>query len=115
MFSRKERLIQKTGETGIGRYEYLKQLIKEFTTTTALESKQQILANLANFAYDPINYEYMKQLHLIDLFLDQLSEVDEILKHFSLAALCNISCDPEAREYILSLNGIKLIQFFSAS
>lgn len=33
MFSRKEQLIQKTGETGVGRYEFLSQLINEFTTT----------------------------------------------------------------------------------
>ena len=33
------------------------------------EHKLQVLANLANFAYDPINYEFMKQLNIIDLFL----------------------------------------------
>lgn len=33
MFSRKEQLIQKTGEDGVGRYEFLKQLINEFATT----------------------------------------------------------------------------------
>jgi hypothetical protein len=27
------------------------------------------LANLANFAYDPVNYEYMRTLNVIDLFL----------------------------------------------
>lgn len=55
------------------------------------EAKHQTIANLANFAYDPINYEYMKQLYLIDLFLAQLSENDETLIHFALAGLCNIS------------------------
>jgi len=33
------------------------------------DAKLQVLANLANFAYDPINYEYMRQLNAIDLFL----------------------------------------------
>ena len=33
------------------------------------ESKQQVLANLANFAYDPINYDYMRRLNILDLFL----------------------------------------------
>ncbi|KAJ8944894.1 hypothetical protein NQ314_009350 [Rhamnusium bicolor] len=56
------------------------------------KAKQQTLANLANFAYDPVNYEYMKQLHLIDLFLAQLSEDSEELIHFALSGLCNISC-----------------------
>ena len=31
--------------------------------------KQQILANLANFAYDPVNYEFFRQLNILDLFL----------------------------------------------
>jgi len=33
------------------------------------EAKLQVLANLANFAYDPINYEYLRQLNVVDLFL----------------------------------------------
>lgn len=109
MFSRKEQLIKKTGEDGVGRYEFLKQLINEFSTTNSFEAKKQTIANLANFAYDPINYEYIKQLHLIDLFLAQLSESSEELIHFSLAGLLNICCDPESRDYIISLNGIHLI------
>lgn len=35
MFSRKEQLIKKTGKDGVGRYEFLKQLIHEFTTTAS--------------------------------------------------------------------------------
>ena len=35
----------------------------------SLESKLQILANLANFAYDPINYEYLRILNVIELFI----------------------------------------------
>lgn len=34
MFSRKEQLIRRTGEAGIGRYDFLRQLIHEFTTST---------------------------------------------------------------------------------
>ena len=33
------------------------------------ESKEEILANLANFAYDPINYEHFRKLNVVDLFL----------------------------------------------
>lgn len=33
MFSREEQLLKKTGTDGTGRYEYLKLLINEFTTT----------------------------------------------------------------------------------
>ena len=34
-----------------------------------VDSKREILANLANFAYDPINYEYFRQLNILDMFL----------------------------------------------
>lgn len=30
------------------------------------------MANLANFAYDPVNYEYMRTLNVIDLFLGKV-------------------------------------------
>ncbi|XP_050302680.1 armadillo repeat-containing protein 7 [Anthonomus grandis grandis] len=110
MFSRKEQLLQKTGEFGVGRYDFLKQLIHEFATTKSYESKKQTLANLANFCYDPINYEYMKQLHITELFLAQLSENSEDLIHFSLAGICNICCDPEFKQHIISLNGVNLIK-----
>jgi hypothetical protein len=89
------------------------------------EAKRQVLSNLSNFAYDPINFEFLKQLHAIDLFLDQLSSDNEDFLHFGLAALCNISpglsahrsckisnfslADPESKDYIIKLNGIKLI------
>lgn len=33
------------------------------------ENKLQILANLGNFAYDPINYEHFRQLNILDLFI----------------------------------------------
>ncbi|CAH0557824.1 unnamed protein product [Brassicogethes aeneus] len=110
MFTRKEVLERKTGEDGIGRYDFLKQLINEFATTKSfLESKKQTLANLSNFAYDPINFVFFKQLHILDLFLAQLSENSEDLINFSLAGLCNLASDPENKEYIISLNGVYLI------
>ena len=34
-----------------------------------LGAKVQILANLANFSYDPINYGHLRKLNVIDLFL----------------------------------------------
>ena len=39
------------------------------------DAKLQVLANLANFAYDPINYEYLRQLNVIDLFLGKQNVV----------------------------------------
>lgn len=36
-------------------------------------AKEEILANLANFAYDPINYEHFRKLNVMDLFLGKES------------------------------------------
>jgi len=48
------------------------------------------LSNLANFAYDPINYGYMRQLQIIDIFLDSLSENNPKLVQFAIGGICNL-------------------------
>lgn len=48
------------------------------------DAKEQVLANLANFAYDPANYQYLRQLQVLDLFLDSLSEENETLVEFAI-------------------------------
>lgn len=48
------------------------------------DAKEQVLANLANFAYDPSNYQYLRQLQVLDLFLDSLSEENETLVKFAI-------------------------------
>lgn len=55
-----------------------------------LEAKEQVLSNLANFAYDPINYGYMRQLQIIDIFLDTLSENNPKLIRFAIGGICNL-------------------------
>lgn len=50
----------------------------------AAAAKEQVLANLANFAYDPSNYQYLRQLQVLDLFLDSLSEENETLVEFAV-------------------------------
>ena len=32
-------------------------------------AKEEVLANLANFAYDPVNYEFIRTLNVVGLFL----------------------------------------------
>lgn len=49
-----------------------------------------MIANLANFAYDPVNYKFLASLKVIDLFLDQLSETNIDLIQFAVAGICNI-------------------------
>lgn len=50
------------------------------------EAKEQVLANLANFAYDPKNMEHLKELQVTDLFLDMLTEENENFVEFGLGA-----------------------------
>lgn len=121
MFSRPERLQQRTPKNGVGRYDYLKQLVNEFKTTNSVgkfsiesktecifkciwndhyllkfyifhyaAAKEQVLANLANFAYDPINYDFLRSLQIINLFLDQLSETNPRLVQFAAGGICNL-------------------------
>ena len=63
------------------------------------ENKLQIIANLANFGYDPINYGFFRTLNVLDLFLDVLAEeqgdssansdFDNTMKQFAIGGICN--------------------------
>ncbi|XP_015359694.1 armadillo repeat-containing protein 7 isoform X3 [Marmota marmota marmota] len=68
----------------VGRLGYLQALVTEFQETESPDAKEQVLANLANFAYDPSNYQYLRQLQVVDLFLDSLSEENETLVEFAI-------------------------------
>jgi len=72
MFSSLDRLQLRTGRNAksSNRFKYLQNLVDEFQATNVAEHKEQILANLSNFAYDPINYAAFERLNIIDLFLD---------------------------------------------
>lgn len=50
-----------------------------------------MLANLANFAYDPINYPWFRRLKIIDIFLNQASERTQALQSFAVSGLCNLA------------------------
>ncbi len=49
-----------------------------------------MLANLANFAYDPKNMEYLRELQVTDLFLDMLTEENENFVEFGMGE-CHIN------------------------
>ncbi|KFR13717.1 armadillo repeat-containing protein 7 [Opisthocomus hoazin] len=91
----------------LGRLEYLQALVTEFQATESAEAKEQVLANLANFAYDPRNYEYLRQLQVPDLFLDTLAEENETLVEFAVGGLCNLCLDKANKDYILEANGVE--------
>ncbi|KAH9515443.1 Armadillo repeat-containing protein 7 [Bulinus truncatus] len=109
MFSTKEYLEKKTGPYGIGRLSYLQSLVTEFQDTTVDDAKEQVLANLANFAYDPINYEYFKKLNIVDIFLDCLEENNDKLIEFSIGGVCNCCLDKELKQHILNSDGLGLV------
>jgi len=44
---------------------------------------------LANFSYDPINYDYLKQSNVIDIFLQQLALCNDRLVLHGIAGICN--------------------------
>uniref|UniRef100_A0A8D0GWM8 Armadillo repeat-containing protein 7 n=1 Tax=Sphenodon punctatus TaxID=8508 RepID=A0A8D0GWM8_SPHPU len=90
----------------LGRLEYLQALVTEFQVTESPEAKEQVLANLANFAYDPKNYEYLRQLQVLDLFLDMLTEDNETLVEFAIGGLCNLCLDKTNKDYILEADGV---------
>ena len=61
MFHSRKQLETKTGPRGIGRESYIKMLVAEYgDSNTTPANKHQVLANLANFAYDPINLDYLR-------------------------------------------------------
>jgi len=109
MFTTQEYIDKKTGIDGIGRLSYLQSLVIEFQDTTEEESKEQVLANLANFAYDPINYPHFKKLNVVDLFLDALDESNEKLVEFAIGGLCNCCLDKDIKQQILDNDGVSLV------
>ncbi|XP_036145532.1 uncharacterized protein LOC105831343 [Monomorium pharaonis] len=109
MFSSKARLIKRTGKNPVGRYDFLKLLVNEYKSTSSKEAQEQVLANLANFAYDPVNYGYIRQLKIIDIFLNALSETNPKLILFGIDGLCNLCLDAINKLYILRNRGVELV------
>ncbi|KAI9315344.1 hypothetical protein BX666DRAFT_2028910 [Dichotomocladium elegans] len=85
------------------RAEYLSQLAQEYIATSSLSAKQQVLANLANFAYNPQNYANLWQINAVDLFIAALAEHDALLKEFGTGGLANICQDRSCTESLKDL------------
>ena len=58
------------------RFEYLQALMTEYCQTDKVGDKHEIVANLANFAYNPVNHGHFQKLNLLDLFLDLTDDED---------------------------------------
>nr|CAB3223155.1 armadillo repeat-containing protein 7-like [Phallusia mammillata] len=112
MFSTYQRLKRRTTSKDLNRPDYLQALVTEFQDTTDKQAKEQVLANLANFGYDPINFQYLRDLHVIDLFVDCMDTDEDIngsIVEFGVGGLCNLAADAKNRESILAIpNSIEL-------
>jgi hypothetical protein len=82
MFSSWKRLVEKAGPRGEGRLTYLQELVLEFQsiqdhieqnkvmkTHTYWQRRRELVAHLANFCYDPIHFDFIRQLNVLELFL----------------------------------------------
>jgi hypothetical protein len=136
MFATFTQLQEKRGKSGTSRFVHLQRLVTEFqdilqeskndgkyfvSIYEVLEGKEQVLANLGNFAYDPINYDHFVSLCIIDLFLDCLEDPNPKLVEFAIGGLCNCcvgnllektpvdTTDPRICKVIEESDGIPLI------
>lgn len=110
MFSSKFQLQKRTPKNGTDRESFLSLLVDEFINSSSHDAKCQVLANLANFAYDPINYAYIRDVGVLDIFLHVLKhETNITLLQFACAGVCNLCSEPLNAEYILTQNGLKPI------
>ncbi|XP_035210396.1 armadillo repeat-containing protein 7-like isoform X2 [Stegodyphus dumicola] len=88
------------------RFLYLRELVTEFQDTSSSEAKEQVLANLANFAYDPDNYVHINELNIVDLFLDQLEDSNKNLVEFAIGGICNLALDKGFKQLIYQRGGV---------
>ncbi|XP_037954238.1 armadillo repeat-containing protein 7-like isoform X2 [Teleopsis dalmanni] len=95
-----KQLKRKTPANGINRREFIEHLVEEYHTTTNIEAKEQVTANLANFAYDPINWKYLKDTKALYVFMEVIPLPNERLQLHALAGLCNICLDAQAKRFI---------------
>ncbi|KAH8858248.1 Armadillo repeat-containing protein 7 [Schistosoma japonicum] len=119
----------------LGRLQHLQNLISEYQETTVDEHKEQV-SNLANFSYDSRNGPQLRQLRLVDLFLDCILEPSSVwfkaafqsisdlkvneaktrLAEFAIAGLSNLSASsPLNRQEILNHEHLPCIVACAAS
>ncbi|KAL2527953.1 armadillo repeat-containing protein 7-like [Forsythia ovata] len=109
MFTNNQRQEERTGKYGTPRVQYLQELVTQFQNASNEESKEKIVANLANFAYDPFNYTFLRQLNVLELFLDCITEPNERLVEFGIGGICNSCADPANAAVVTQCGGIPLV------
>ncbi|KAH7692852.1 Armadillo-like helical-containing protein [Dioscorea alata] len=109
MFTNDRRQAERTGRHGTPRSQYLQELVTQFQNTNNEEAKEKIVAHLANFAYDPYNYAFLRQLNVLELFLDCITEPNEKLVEFGIGGICNACADPANAAVVFQCGGIPLV------
>ncbi|CAA7055783.1 unnamed protein product [Microthlaspi erraticum] len=109
MFTNNQRQEERTGKNGTPRLQYLQELVSQFQNATDEETKERIVANLANFAYDPYNYTILRQLNVLELFIDCITEPNEKLVEFGIGGICNACAERKNAATIVEADGIPLI------
>uniref|UniRef100_H2YTY0 Armadillo repeat-containing domain-containing protein n=1 Tax=Ciona savignyi TaxID=51511 RepID=H2YTY0_CIOSA len=106
MFSSRQRLKKRTTPKDLNRFDYLQALVTEFQDTSDNDAQLQVLANLANFSYDPINFEYLRKLQVPELFIDCIDDDEDLngrTVQFGISGLCNLVADPKNRDVVLNI------------
>ncbi|XP_037025060.1 armadillo repeat-containing protein 7 [Bradysia coprophila] len=110
MYQTQASLKKKAQGGKIDRGEFIYQLTSEFYSTRHPEVQGQTSANLANLSYDPINFDYLQQYCVHDIFLELIiTEHTHLILH-GIAGLCNLSLDDRFHDFIIANNGISLIK-----
>lgn len=109
MFTNNQRQEERTGKSGTPRLQYLQELVSQFQNATDEQTKERTVANLANFSYDPYNYTILRQLNVLELFVDCITEPNEKLVEFGIGGICNACADPKNAATIVGADGIPLI------
>ena len=62
--------------------------------TDFIDKRLQSLCHLANFAYDPLNYEHFEKLNIVEFFIDVLffNDTDSQEFEFAMSGLANLAC-----------------------
>ncbi|KAG6409006.1 hypothetical protein SASPL_132035 [Salvia splendens] len=85
------------------------ELAAQFQNASDEETKEKVVASLGNFAYDPYNYTFFRQLNILELFLDCLTESNERLVEFAVGGICNACADPTNAAVVIQCDGIPLV------
>ncbi|XP_055904640.1 LOW QUALITY PROTEIN: armadillo repeat-containing protein 7 [Eupeodes corollae] len=93
----------------LSRKEFIETLVNEYHTTTNIEAQEQVTANLVNFAYDPLNYQYLRDAAALQLFFQLISLPNERLALHGVAGICNICSDFISRQEIIKPKNIEAI------